>query len=311
MQVLVTGGAGFIGSHLVDQLLIDGHSVRVLDDLSTGRRHNVAAAAEFVVGDVADEAQVREAVAGGVEVIFHLAALGSVPRSIADPLATDRVNVGGTATVLTAARDLGVRRVVFASSSSVYGGANELPTSEAVATRPRSPYGVSKLAGEWYVRVFGELFELETVALRYFNVYGPRQLPESEYAAVIPRFAAALAKGEHPTVYGDGRQSRDFTYVSDIVAANIAAARAGTEANAGVFNVAPGRTHTLLELLDVLGRSIGVDPNPSFEPARPGDIRESQADATAARAALGWEPTVSIVDGLSHYVEWLSDSGLV
>lgn len=310
MEVLVTGGAGFIGSHLVDRLLSDGHGVRVLDDLSTGQDANVADGAEVHVGSVADERQVADAVAG-VEVIFHLAALGSVPRSIEDPLATDRVNVSGTATVLTAARDLGVRRVVFSSSSSVYGGAAELPTSEAAPTRPRSPYGVSKLAGEWYVRVFGELYDLETVALRFFNVYGPRQRPDSEYAAVIPRFATALLAGKRPTVYGDGLQSRDFTYVADIVAALGAAAAVGPEANARVFNVAPGRTHTLLELLETLGEAIGVDPNPRFEAARESDIRESQADAGAAKAVLGWQPAVSLATGLRRYVDWLGGSGLV
>ncbi|HZJ26347.1 MAG TPA: NAD-dependent epimerase/dehydratase family protein [Acidimicrobiia bacterium] len=310
VEVLVTGGAGFIGSHVVDQLLADGHGVRVLDDLSTGRRRNVDPGADLLVGSVADEAEVADAVAG-VEVVFHLAALGSVPRSVTDPLSTDLVNVHGTATVLTAARDLGVRRVVFSSSSSVYGGATELPTPETAPTRPRSPYGVSKLAGEWYVRVFAELFDLETVALRFFNVYGPRQLPDSEYAAVIPLFAAALLAGERPTVYGDGSQSRDFTYVSDIVAANLAAAQAGPEASAGVFNVAPGRTHTLLELLDALGAAIGVDPEPSFEPARAGDIRESQADAGSAAAVLGWQPVVSLRAGLEHYVDWLRGSGVI
>jgi UDP-glucose 4-epimerase len=304
VDVLVTGGAGFIGSHLVDQLLADGHVVRVLDDLSAGRRENVAGDARLCVGSIVDVDTVAELV-DGVEVVFHLAALGAVPRSVADPLSTDRINAHGTLTVLTAARDAGTRRVVFSSSSSVYGGATIIPTPETVPTRPRSPYGVSKLAAEWYCRVFAELFALETVALRFFNVFGPRQRPDSTYAAVIPLFTSALLSGERPTVFGDGLQSRDFTYVSDVVAAVVAAANAPASISGEVFNIAPGSRHTLLELLAAIGRATGVDPQPIFADARVGDIHQSCADASKAMAALDWRPRVSLDAGVESYVDWL------
>jgi UDP-glucose 4-epimerase len=302
-RALVTGGAGFIGSHLVDALVEAGQRVRVLDDLATGRPENVHPDAELIEGSIADPDAVARAVAG-TDVVFQLGALGAVARSVADPRASDAVNVHGTLTVLTLARDAGVRRVVFASSSSVYGGATEVPTPESAPTRPRSPYAVTKLAGEWYTRVFSELFELETVALRYFNVFGPRQRPDSTYAAVIPLFAAALMAGERPTVHGDGLQSRDFTYVSDVVAANLAAASVPA-ANGKVYNIAPGEGATLLDLLAILGRLLGVTPDPEFGPARPGDIHQSCADASAARAELGWAPAVGFEAGLARYVDWL------
>jgi len=305
MDALVTGGAGFIGSHLVDALVARGDRVRVLDDLSTGRRENLAAAAELVEGSVADEAAVARAV-DGIEVVFHLGALGAVARSVADPRASNAANVDGTLNVLTLARDAGVRRVVFASSSSVYGGAEVVPTPESTPLRPRSPYANTKLAGEWYVRLFAELYPIETVALRYFNVFGPRQRPDSTYAAVIPLFAAALLEGERPTVHGDGTQSRDFTFVSDVVAANLAAAAADpARASGQAFNVAPGAGTSLLELLDGLAAWIGVTPDPVFVDPRPGDVKISCADASAARDVLGWAPTVSVADGLARYVDWL------
>jgi UDP-glucose 4-epimerase len=304
VHVLVTGGAGFIGSHLVDRLLADGHSVRVLDDLSAGRRENVAGDARLCVGSVVDADTVAELV-DGVEVVFHLAALGAVPRSVADPLATDRVNTHGTLTVLAAARDAGTRRVVFSSSSSVYGGATIIPTPETVPTRPRSPYGVSKLAGEWYCRVFADLFPLETVALRFFNVFGPRQRPDSTYAAVIPLFTSALLSGERPTVFGDGLQSRDFTYVDDVVAAVVAAANAPASISGDVFNIAPGSQHTLLELLAAIGRASGVDPQPVFAESRVGDIHQSCADANKAMSAFDWRPRVSLEAGVERYIAWL------
>jgi UDP-glucose 4-epimerase len=305
MEALVTGGAGFIGSHLVDGLLAEGHTVRVLDDLSTGRVENLDPAARLIEGSVADAAVVAEAVAG-VEVVFHLGALGAVARSVADPRASNAANVDGTLNVLTEARDGGVRRVVFASSSSVYGGAEIVPTPESAPLRPRSPYAITKLTGDWYTRVFAELYALETVALRYFNVYGPRQRPDATYAAVIPLFAAALTAGERPTVHGDGTQSRDFTIVTDVVAANLAAAVAPAERASGrAFNVAPGAGTSLLELLDGLGACIGVTPDPVFVDPRPGDVKISCADASAARDVLGWAPTVSVPDGLAAYVDWL------
>ncbi len=305
MEALVTGGAGFIGSHLVDGLLEDGHTVRVLDDLSTGREENLDPAAELIRGSVADAAVVARAVAG-VEVVFHLGALGAVARSVADPRASNAANVDGTLNVLTEARDAGVHRVVFASSSSVYGGAELVPTPESAPLRPRSPYAITKLTGDWYTRVFAELYDLETVALRYFNVYGPRQRPDATYAAVIPLFAAALLTGERPTVHGDGTQSRDFTFVTDVVAANLAAAVApGDRVSGRAFNVAPGAGTSLLELLDGLGACIGVTPDPLFVEPRPGDVKLSCADATAARELLGWAPTVAVADGLAAYVDWL------
>ena len=305
MRALVTGGAGFIGSHLVDALVTRGDDVRVLDDFATGRRENLNGAAELVEGSVADEAAVARAVAG-VEVVFHLGALGAVSRSVADPRASNAANVDGTLNVLTLGRDAGVRRVVFASSSSVYGGAEQVPTPESVPLRPRSPYAVTKLTGDWYTRIFAELYDLETVVLRYFNVYGPRQRPDAAYAAVIPLFAAALVAGERPTVHGDGTQSRDFTYVTDVVAANLAAASAPADAASGrAFNVAPGEGTNLLQLLDGLAQRIGVTPDPVFVDPRPGDVTISCADATAAREVLGWAPTVSIPAGLAHYVDWL------
>lgn len=305
MDALVTGGAGFIGSHVVDALVARGDSVRVLDDLSTGLAANLSPNVEMQTGSVADPATVTAAVAG-CEVVFHLGALGSVTRSVTDPQLSNAVNVDGTLNVLTAARDAGVRRVVFASSSSVYGGAEIIPTPETAPLRPRSPYAITKLTGDWYTRVFAELYDLETVVLRYFNVFGPRQRPDATYAAVIPLFAAAMLAGEQPVVHGDGTQSRDFTFVSDVVAANLAAAAAPAAAASGrAFNVAPGAGTSLLELLDGLAARIGVAVDPVFVDPRPGDVHRSCADASAAREALGWAPTVSIADGLARYVDWI------
>ena len=304
MECLVTGGAGFIGSTLVDELLALGHGVRILDDLSTGFAENLNPAAELVKGDVGDEAVVRSATAGA-EIVFHLAAHRAVARSVDDPLATDTANTHGTLNVLVAARDAGARRVVYASSSSVYGGADLRPTPESAPLVPRSPYSVSKLAGEHYCRVFSELFPLETVALRFFNVYGPRQRPDSMYAAVIPLFLAALSAGEPATVHGDGNQSRDFTFVGDVVAANLAAATAPAEAcNGGAYNVAAGSEFSLLELLDALGRLLGVPVQATHVDPRAGDVRHSCADATAAARDLGWHATVGFEEGLARTVDW-------
>lgn len=304
----MTGGAGFIGSHLADALVARGDDVRVLDDFFSGRRENVNDSVELVEGSITDAATVARAVAG-CEVVFHLAAHGAVARSLANPRASNGANVDGTLTVLTESRDAGVRRVVYASSSSVYGGAASLPTPEDAPLRPRSPYAVSKLAAEWYTRVFGELYDLETVALRYFNVFGPRQRPDSTYAAVIPLFARAVLRGESPNVHGDGTQSRDFTYVADVVAANLCAATASPErCRARAFNVAPGTSHSLLDLLDALGRITGKPADPAFGPPRPGDVTHSQADATAARRDLGWAPTWSFEDGLREVVTWMRAS---
>lgn len=307
MRVLVTGGAGFIGSNLVDALLARGDDVMVLDDLTTGFAEHVPAVAKLFVGDVADASAVREAI-DGCELVFHLAAARSVSRSVEDPLTTDRVNTHGTLTVLAAAREAGVRRVVSSSSSSVYGGAAQLPTSEAAPVRPRSPYAVTKLAGEHYCRVFAELYGLETVSLRYFNVYGPRQRPDSMYAAVIPLFLDALRRGERPVVHGDGLQCRSFTYIDDVVRANLLAAEAPAQAvSGGVYNAAAERSVTLLELLGLLGQALGVTPDPVHTDPRAGDIRASQADGAAARRDLGFEAEVAFEDGIRRTVSWFSE----
>ena len=304
VRVLVTGGAGFIGSNLVDALVARGDDVVVLDNLATGRADNVPEGVVFVQGSAADEAVVAKAIEG-CRVVYHQGALGSVSRSVADPLASDRANVAGTLAVLHAAQRAGVGRVVLASSSSVYGGASRLPTPESVPLQPRSPYAVTKLAGEHYARVFWELHGLETVSLRYFNVYGPRQRPDSEYAAVIPRFVEALLSGADPQVHGDGRQSRDFTFVADAVQANLRAAEAPAAGCAGqAFNVARGEPASLLDLLDILGSELGVTPQPTHGPPRAGDVRASHADISAARTALGYEPEVSLRDGLTRTLAW-------
>jgi len=304
MKALVTGGAGFIGSHIVDALLVRGDEVVVLDDLETGFRENVDARARLVIGSVADQDAVRNAV-GGCDVVFHEAAHKAVLRSIESPLATDTVNVHGTLTVLQAALDAGVRRVVHASSSSVYGGATRLPTPEDEITLPRSPYAVSKLAAEHYCRVFTELHGLETVALRYFNVYGPRQRPDATYAAVIPLFVDALLTGRAPKVHGDGLQSRDFTYISDVVDANLAAAGAGVACSGRAYNIAGGASWTLLDILETLGELLGVEPRPIFTDPRPGDVRHSRADASSAARDLGFQCRVDLREGLRRTVEWL------
>ena len=307
MRALVTGGAGFIGSHLVDALVARGDDVVVLDDLSTGRVENVHDAAELIRGDVADEAVVAGAVEG-CQVVFHEAALGSVARSVAAPLVSDRANVHGTLAVLQAAHLAGVRRVVLASSSSVYGGATQVPTAESAPLLPRSPYAVTKLTDEHYARVFWELHGLETVCLRYFNVFGPRQRPDSQYAAVIPLFIDALLSGNDPQVHGDGHQSRDFTYIADTVQANLCASAAPAERCAGrAFNIARGRPASLLELLAILAAEVGVQATPSHVDPRVGDVRHSHADISAARHDLGYEPAVSFREGLARTLAWFGE----
>jgi UDP-glucose 4-epimerase len=306
MHCLVTGGAGFIGSNLVDALVARGDDVRVLDDLSSGHRDNLHSRAELIEAEVSDAAAVRSAVEG-CELVFHQAAHRAVLRSVEAPLATDTANVHGTLTVLDAAHHAGVRRVIYASSSSVYGGAAERPTPETAALVPRSPYAVTKLTGEHYCRVFSELHGLETVALRYFNAFGPRQRPDSMYAAVIPLFIAALRTGQRPLVHGDGKQSRDFTYISDVVAANLAAASAPAESASGkAYNIACGDEHSLLELLEHLGEILGVDVEPEHAEPRAGDVRHSCADVAAAARDLGWSATVAFRDGLDETVAALT-----
>ena len=304
MQVLVTGGAGFIGSNIADAMIAAGHSVRVLDDLSTGFAENVPAQAELVEGDIADLDVVTKAV-DGAELVFHFAAHRAVLRSVEDPLATDRANTHGTLTLLKAAADAGARRLVSASSSSVYGVNPPMPTPETAATRPRSPYAVTKMVGEHYCRVFAELYGLETVSLRYFNVFGPRQRPDSAYAAVIPLFISALRRGEPPVVHGDGGQSRAFTYIDDVVAANLAVAGAPSTACQGqAYNIANDQSCSLLDLLATLGRILGVDPRPHHTDPRAGDIRDSSADITEAKKVFDYAPAVGLEEGLRRSIAW-------
>ncbi|HEV2060393.1 MAG TPA: SDR family oxidoreductase [Solirubrobacteraceae bacterium] len=300
MRALVTGGGGFIGSHLVDELLYCGHEVRVFDNFSTGDRRNllhVAGDIDIVEGDLRSFERALTAVRD-CEVVFHVAALPSVPRSVQDPLTTSEVNVTGTLNVLLAARDCGVRRVVAASSSSVYGAIEVQQKSETLPTVPLSPYGVSKLAAEANCRAFWEVYGLETVTLRYFNVFGPRQNPVSEYAAAIPQFIAAALLGEQPTIYGDGKQSRDFTFVDNVVRANLLAA-AAPDIGGETFNIAMGGTHSLLELCDAIGQLAGESLHPRHSDPRPGDVRMSLADITKARAMLGFEPGTDFSSGLA------------
>lgn len=307
MNILVTGGAGFIGSHLVDALCSAGNSVRVLDDLSSGFEHNLNPAATFLRGSIADSEVVSAAV-GGCEVVYHLGALGSVARSVEDPRQSDVANTHGTLTMLDAAQRSGVRVVVAASSSSVYGGADIRPTPETAPLRPRSPYAVTKLAGEHYMRVFSELHGLHTVSLRFFNVFGPRQRPDSEYAAVIPRFTRAALNGDSPEVHGDGTQTRDFTFVADVVAALQAAAISDPAVTSGrAYNIAAGHSNSLLDVLEALGDITGRTVEPHFVGARAGDVRHSQADPSAALADMGWKATVSFRDGLEQGVQWMQE----
>ncbi len=305
---LVTGGAGFIGSNLVTALVERGETVRVLDNFSTGHRANLAPVAdriELMEGDIRDPEQVRQAVAGS-DYILHQAALPSVPRSIADPLTSNAVNVTGTLTLLQAAREAGVKRLVQASSSSVYGDNPALPKQETMATRPMSPYAISKLAAEQYGRVFYQLYGFETVALRYFNVFGPRQDPGSQYAAVIPKFITAMLQSQPPTIYGDGRQSRDFTFIDNVVQANLRACTA-PEAAGGVFNIACGERYSLLDLLAHLAELTGSPAEAHHTAPRPGDVPHSQADISLARAVLGYEPAMTFGEGLARTVAWLGE----
>lgn len=303
-RVLVTGGAGFIGSNLVAALLERGDDVRVLDNFSTGSRANLAALGrevEVVEGDLRSYERVHTAVRGS-EVVFHQGALGSVPRSVQDPLTSTAVNVEGTLNVLLAARDEGIRRVVAASSSSVYGDGGTFPRVETQSPNPISPYAVAKLAAERFCVSFARVYGIETVALRYFNVFGPRQDPSSQYAAVVPRFIRAIADGRPVTVHGDGEQSRDFTYVENVVRANLLAAD-GADAAGRVLNVATGASQTVNALADTVGRLLGLPVEKAHGPAQPGDVRESWADVSAAREALGYEPAVGFEEGLRRTIE--------
>ena len=296
---LVTGGAGFIGSHIVQRIVAKGERVRVFDNLSSGKRENLAGLedkVEVIFGDLLDQGAVRRAM-DEVEVVFHQAALRSVPFSVENPALVNRVNVEGTVNVLIAARDAGARRVVYASSSSVYGDSLELPKSEQSMPRPVSPYAVSKLAGEYYCRVFSQLYGLETVSLRYFNVYGPRQDPTSQYAAVIPRFIHWSLRGEPLEVHGDGLQSRDFTYIDNVVTANLLAAQCG-DGIGEAFNVGQGTAHTLLDLANLLQDILGIELRLLHTRGRPGDVRHTLASISKAERCLDYTPHVSFEEGI-------------
>lgn len=302
---LVTGGAGFIGSHLAARLVEGGDRVRVLDNLSTGSAENLKGfrdGIEFIEGDIRDLEALQRAVQG-TECVFHLAALPSVQRSVQFPLEAEAVNAMGTLQVLEAARKAGVRRVIYASSSSIYGDSPRLPKREDLTPNPLSPYAVSKLTGEHYCRIYRRLHGLETVSLRYFNVFGPRQNPDSPYAAVIPRFIRALLGGQRPVVYGDGEQTRDFTFVSNAVEANVLASRA-EEAPGRVFNVACSTRTSLNRLLTLLQEITGAAVEAVHEPPRPGDVRDSQADIRQARKILGFNPAVDLEEGLRRTAQW-------
>lgn len=304
MKALVTGGAGFIGSNLALALLARGHDVRLLDNFSTGHRANLEPLdAEVVEGDLRSYERVAAAV-GGVEVVFHQGALPSVPRSIQDPLTSTAVNVEGTLNVLLAARDAGVRRVVFASSSSVYGDAPGMPRRESQPLSPLAPYAVSKLAAEQYCMVANRVYGVETVALRYFNVFGERQDPLSGYAAVIPKFIRMMLDGQRPTIFGDGQTSRDFTHVENVVEANLAAAVEPAAAGR-VMNIAVGSSHTLNELVSELQGLVDSELEPEYGPPRPGDVSESLADVSLARELLGYEPRIEFEEGLQRTIAWI------
>jgi len=303
-RILVTGGAGFIGSHLVRALLERGDRVRIIDNFSTGNRANLSGLEddiEVVEGELRSYERVHNAMRD-VDLVFHQGALPSVPRSVQDPLTTSAVNIEGTLNVLLAARDQGARRVVFASSSSVYGRQDSLPLVETARPDPISPYGVAKLAAERYCVSFSRVYPLETVSLRYFNVFGPRQDPRSEYAAVVPRFITQLAVGRRAPVYGDGEQRRDFTYVANVVEANLLAGET-VGGNGLVFNIATGRSTSVNELAETIGSVLGREAEREYFAARPGDIVASWADVSAAREALGWQPRVDLKEGLRATAE--------
>lgn len=309
-KYLVTGGAGFIGSHLTRELVNRGHDVSVLDDLSTGKLENLADIMDkinFVEGSITDFDTVL-ACCEGVDCIFHQAALPSVPRSVKDPLRSNEVNITGTLQIFWGAHQKGVRRVVYAASSSIYGNTKELPKHEGMQPKPMSPYAVNKRVSELYGAVFNDLYGLSTVGLRYFNVFGPRQDPNSQYSAVVPKFIAAFLDGKAPTIHGDGEQSRDFTYIQNVVEANIAACDADNDAGGRSYNVALGGRITVKDLCYKIQEYLGTDIEPVFEPTRPGDVKHSQADISLAKKYLKYEGSVSLLDGLKLTSEWYRDN---
>jgi len=302
MKIVVTGGSGFIGSNLAGELL-KNHEVTIIDNLSTGRIENldyIRNKVQFIQGSITDQNLLKETFFD-VDTVFHQAAIPSVERSLHDPIASNEVNVDGTLKVLVAARDCGVRKVVYASSSSVYGDTPMLPKREEMKPNPKSPYAISKLAGEYYCRMFSYVYGLKTVCLRYFNVFGPRQNPHSEYAAVIPRFVTSILEGRPPIIYGDGQQTRDFTFVRDVVKANVLAANGNIE---GIFNIACGRRISLNELVAHIMEIVGNEVKPIYEKPRVGDIKDSLADVSAAREAMGYSPDYDMNSGLKETIKW-------
>ena len=306
-RYLVTGGAGFIGSHLCHRLLSEGHAVRVLDSLWSGKRDNLPEGIDFLEADLRDQGALARAVKD-IEFIFHEAAIASVKFSVEQPLVEQEVNVVGTLRLLEAARAAGVRRLVFAASAAAYGNDPTVPKREDMRPTPASPYGLSKVAGEYYCRVYAEVYGLETVCLRYFNIFGPRQNPSSPYSGVISIFIDRMLRGEAPTIFGDGEQSRDFTYVEDVVQANLLACRAPRAAGE-VYNIGCQRGITINELVKYLNTAIGTDLEPQYAEAHAGDVRLSVADIANARQALEYEPSVAFEDGLAQTVEWRRGAG--
>jgi nucleoside-diphosphate-sugar epimerase len=308
MNYLVTGGAGFIGSHLSEELVRRGHSVRVADSLITGKRSNLdhVPGVEFLEGDLADLAVAQRAVQG-MHYVLHQAAIPSVPRSVSDPITSNRANVDATLNVLVAARDAGVKRVVFAGSSSAYGNTPTLPKHEDMPTNPLSPYALQKVVGEQYLQMFTRLYGLQTVSIRYFNVFGPRQDPSSPYSGVISVFAAALLENRSPKIYGDGGQTRDFTYVANVVDGVLRACEA-PQASGDVINVATGGRISLNELFRKMRDVAGASVEPTYQDTRAGDVRDSQADISKAQRILGYEPIVSFEEGLARTMAWYKAS---
>ena len=308
-KFLVTGGAGFIGSNICKRLVLEGCFVRVLDNLLTGKKSNLAEVSdkiEFVEADMGDS-QIAQSVMKDIDVVLHQGALPSVPLSVDNPAATHRHCVDATFTLLLAARDAGVKRFVYAASSSAYGDTPTLPKVEAMPTDPLSPYAAAKLAGEYYCSVFSKVFGLETISLRYFNVFGPHQDPTSQYAAAIPAFVTAILKDEPPTVYGDGEQSRDFTYIDNVVHANLLAARA--EQTAGeVLNIACGEAITVNAIIDMINKIVGKNVQPIYADSRPGDVKHSLADITKAQNLISFNPVISFNEGLQKAIEWYRDN---
>jgi nucleoside-diphosphate-sugar epimerase len=309
---LVTGGAGFIGSHLATELIRRGHRVRVADSLITGKRHNLdhIPAVEFLEGDLADASFAQRA-AEGMEYVLHQAAIPSVPRSVKDPMTSNRANIDATLSILVAARDAGVKRFVYAGSSSAYGNTPTLPKREDMTPNPLSPYALQKLVAEQYCQMFTRLYGFETVTTRYFNVFGPRQDPGSPYSGVISLFATALLRGRQPVIYGDGEQTRDFTYVANVVDGVLRACEARTQVAGEVINVATAGRISLNELLGVMNAIVGINLQAVYKEERAGDVKDSQADISKAKALLGYTPIVGLEEGLRHTIEWCRHSSPV